>query len=1400
MLRLRFLFSLIFALASGCAIAQTVVEDFGDGNFNAGTHVWTGTDTEWAVVGNRLNINASATNLNNYLSTPFSVPTLDSVSWEFDVEFTVASATSNNYAEIFLTSDLNDLSGNVNGYFVRVNNNQQEISLWRSSNGSNSKIIDGADLVTATNLAFRIRVTRSATGDWELFHDATLTGNNYISEGTVNDVTFTSSSFFGVLERHTAASRHQWFFFDNINVQNFAALDVTPPLVLSTNVVTNMQLEVQFNEFVDVTTATTALNYNAGGQTPSNASIATADSARVILDFAAQFANCVTETLTVQNVADRSANVMLPDTSTYIDCVTPPAAFRDVVINEIFADPTPVVCNHPNAEFVELFNRGTNPVNLNGWSINDGGTPATITTSNYILAPGDYVILTDSIAWSAFGPTIAMNLPTLSNTGEALGLRDDNSILIDTATFDDSMYAPGMNDGFGLEIINPDIACLGAANWSSSTDPCQTTPGAQNSIYDPTPDTQAPSITGVTVTGATTLQVCFDEPLDSTAATIASNYNVPGIGTATAAAVVSPDFLCVDLTLPGNINSGTLYTLIATDAQDCIGNTGTDSIDFLISGPANPGDVIINEIYHLPLSSNPNIPNSEYVELYNRSSTIYDLAGWKFADRGSPKTLTSYTLQPGAYVVLCHIDSVGLFSGIPVLGVTSFPNLNASDDDLGLRDGTGQLIDSVQYTLADYQDPVKDDGGWSLELINPQDTCSQFNRWIASNSPNGGTPGLQNSVYDITPDNIAPQLLGITVTGSNTVEVCFNETMSQAALQNLSNYTVDQGMAVTAAAAGGPGLSCVTLTLSMAIDTGTIYTLTMDVADCNGNLATLSGTFVQGGGSVPYQVVINEIFADESPVVGLPESEFVELYNNGPTAVDLNGWTFTDGTSSVATLPAFTLLPDSFVILCANADQADYAVFGDALGLGSFPSLNQGGDNLELYDASNTLIDFVYYEDSWYRDADKDDGGWSIERIDPEFACLNAENWRASEDPSGGTPGRENSIKGTFNDVTPPTLITAFPTSGGSLVHVEFSEIMDEFGLLDVSQYSIEPAIGILGVLTSGPTSTGIDLMLQGNLQPRIVYCLTVNGVKDCAGNEMVNQEVCFGLAEPIEPGDVILNEILFDPTSGGSRFVELYNLSDKVVDLSTLFISRRDLVFDTLYSTDVISDNSLLLLPETYICLTEKKDSTISTYKPIDPSTIYEVGDLPSFGSEDICVIWTDSQVVIDELHYNDDWHFPNLDSDDGVSLERIDFNRATQDENNWHSAASTDNYGTPGYRNSQVLVPEGSNEVWLQPETFSPDQDGLDDHLSINYKFPEPGWNLKVTVYDNKGRLIRIVQENILVGTEDADGTFKWDGTNETGNKAGIGVYVVLVEATHPTSGATKHFKLGCVLAARL
>jgi hypothetical protein len=202
--------------------------------------------------------------------------------------------------------------------------------------------------------------------------------------------------------------------------------------------------------------------------------------------------------------------------------------------------------------------------------------------------------------------------------------------------------------------------------------------------------------------------------------------------------------------------------------------------------------------------------------------------------------------------------------------------------------------------------------------------------------------------------------------------------------------------------------------------------------------------------------------------------------------------------------------------------------------------------------------------------------------------------------------------------------------------------------------------------------------------------------------------------------------------------------------------------------------------------------------YYPLFPENLFEVDDLPAFSSsEDVCVVVTDSGVIIDSLAYLDDWHFPDLDNVEGVSLERHDFDRPTQDPDNWHSAATTVRYATPGYVNSQIQTGSEQTEVWLEPATFSPDLDNRDDVLFINYRFESSGWNARVTIFDHKGRQVIRLQENILLATE--SGTFTWDGINTLGARCDVGVYVVLFEATNP-NGEKRAYKHGVVLAGKI
>jgi flagellar hook assembly protein FlgD len=154
-------------------------------------------------------------------------------------------------------------------------------------------------------------------------------------------------------------------------------------------------------------------------------------------------------------------------------------------------------------------------------------------------------------------------------------------------------------------------------------------------------------------------------------------------------------------------------------------------------------------------------------------------------------------------------------------------------------------------------------------------------------------------------------------------------------------------------------------------------------------------------------------------------------------------------------------------------------------------------------------------------------------------------------------------------------------------------------------------------------------------------------------------------------------------------------------------------------------------------------------------------------------------------------------LDIEDGVSLERIDFDKPTQDKNNWHSAASTEGFATPTYKNSQFSETGISeDQINVTPEVFTPDNDGDKDFTFINYKFSETGYTINIRIYDANGREIRNLVRNELLGSE---GKFQWDGIDNDNQKARIGIYIVYIEVFN-LNGKVKKVKKQVVLGAKL
>ena len=187
----------------------------------------------------------------------------------------------------------------------------------------------------------------------------------------------------------------------------------------------------------------------------------------------------------------------------------------------------------------------------------------------------------------------------------------------------------------------------------------------------------------------------------------------------------------------------------------------------------------------------------------------------------------------------------------------------------------------------------------------------------------------------------------------------------------------------------------------------------------------------------------------------------------------------------------------------------------------------------------------------------------------------------------------------------------------------------------------------------------------------------------------------------------------------------------------------------------------------------------------------------MPSFNDDAGNVILLNEQgKIIDQLSYIDDWHFALISNEDGVALERIDYNAATQNQQNWHSAASSINYGTPTYKNSQYKADAAvQGEITVAPEIISPDNDGIDDFATINYSFSEPGYVANISIFDANGRPVRYLQRNALNGLK---GYYRWDGLGEKQQKLASGIYIIYTEVFN-LQGKSRKFKNIIVVARR-
>lgn len=986
---------------------------------------------------------------------------------------------------------------------------------------------------------------------------------------------------------------------------------------------------------------------------------------------------------------------------------------------------------NPLNTYIELYNTGTTDINLRntriqyldpvnkeiiGTDIIQPNDRVTIIHSHEyaIILNHDYVISTG--VYQNKLPSNILIMKTIANTfltgkfNKALNYivriyNDSTKIILDD-------YMPANlepNTGFSIEkiILTKDNSAL---NWKISRY-YRGTPGRTNSVTPKSVDAMLTALSvqpNVIFTGTSPvieIRICNNGTTDLDN-TILSLYKT-----------TTKDSLVYQKSLDNIPPSDTVFYQTFISCND----TGAYSFAAKVSAPNDEdawndtlslafsaykqtryyGDVIFNELMYAPSGN-----MQEWIEVYNHCSDTVNLKKWKLCDPSKQTTITTSNMYiaPNSFFIVAK-DSLPAKSypiGTHIL-LTSFPFMNNDGDYIAIKDSFGLIIDSLTYSP--HWGGSK---GTSLERMYYDSPGNDSTNWGSSLNPRLCTPGFINSItpkeYDIAitsfsptaayyseVDTVALQIRitnrGMHTSDSLTIQLYHDTNKDSITTKNEMLYETRRPPIA-------PGQSDSLLIRTSTFPVGKNYFIANVIAgadnDTSNNYRFASANVIQGG-NPRNEIVINEIMY--APPTGEPE--WVEIYNRSLQPIDMQKFFIADDADTSAIIKnKFFLEAGSYCVISRDSSILKKYPCKGQLIVASFPTLNNDGDKVILLDSLNRVIDSLQYSPSW-----KEQSGASLERISVNAVAMDSLDWSAAKTKYRATPGYINSVTPKASDVAVTSLSTspAYPVKGdmltpGAIIHnngsATASNIQVSFSyrsgkgnstpLMDTVIAAIPSNDSV--VVKSSHQTTAINDSI-------IVHAQAVITADEDTSDNYRDITVKSGTGK----GSIVINEIMFNPLTGYSEWIELYNTTKDTLGLLGWCLS------DVLTSgtQDTIKTSSAVIPPKQYLVVAR------------DTLPIQGIGNtryiLCKYGtlnnSADGIVLKDSRGSVIDSVLYNADWN-----TRAGKSLERISPAAASNDSLNWLFSYDVHS-GTPGRDNSVNSIQSAApgaiaiNEIMYEP-----------------------------------------------------------------------------------------------------
>ncbi len=542
-------------------------------------------------------------------------------------------------------------------------------------------------------------------------------------------------------------------------------------------------------------------------------------------------------------------------------------------------------------------------------------------------------------------------------------------------------------------------------------------------------------------------------------------------------------------------------------------------------------------------------------------------------------------------------------------------------------------------------------------------------------------------------------------------------------------------------------------------------------------------------------IVINEVMPRELDLDYLPTAEYIELYNATDSTYNLEDWTLKINTTT-KTLPDVNIAPHDYLVITPTAYAEAFEEIADnVLGI-SWTNINNTSCAIILSNPDGLVSDVFDYNNTLFGTDFHKDGGFSLEKIDPTNLSLENYLWEISDSDFGGTPGSENYNSRSYPDIYSPRILNMHVDSTGTILTVDYSEPIDTSRLCNT--------LKINGVTTTvNPLCDDnirlkrINYYLPLKLSHGEIYNVSSIVEYDLAGNQLEESTSKVAIMEVAEEGDVLINEIMFTGSPYANDFVEIYNYSNKPIDLRSLYFCVIE--DNGITKHEKISESTRIMLPGEYFVICKDSTVLLDNYDYVEEHYAVttsgfgtaSTGNLDN-SSATLAISNGNGKLIIDKAYYSKDMHSASLVSTDNVSLERVHFAVSAMESTNWQSASESAGYATPTKENSQARNDNqttSSDEVTIVNSIVTPT-----NNLAVQTNFTDEGsWTCTMRIYNAIGQVVATPYNNILLSPQTE---LTWNGTTDEGSNLAPGNYAIYISVWNDR-GKTKNFKKSCTIA---